>query len=178
VPRKNAKRLVEIGVVGRPHGIRGEVRVFLHNPQSQLLAERERVLLGDEADQDSYRIRSARDTGRHVLLAIEGVSDRDRAGRLKGLRLFVPRDELPELADDEVYVDDLIGLDVFCDGSPIGRVRASREQGGIEVLTVVTGDEELDLPLVEQYLVATDLDEGRIEVRDIDGLPRSPRQGR
>jgi 16S rRNA processing protein RimM len=178
VPRKNAKRLIEIGVVGRPHGVRGEVRAHLHNPESQLLAEREYVLVGDEDSQEQYRIAGARNAGRHVLLALEQVSDRARADQLKGRRMFVPRHALPEVAEDEFYVEDLIGLDVLCDERQIGRVSASREQGGIEVLTVTSDDEDLELPFVEQYVIAVDVDQGRIEVREIDDLPRSPRQGR
>jgi 16S rRNA processing protein RimM len=136
------------------------------------------VLVGaDEQQMRTFGISKTRNSGRHLLVAFDGVDDREAAAGLSGQRIMIPRQELPALDEDEVYVDDLIGLEVRCDGRPIGRVSGSREQGGAEVLIVTTGDEELQVPLVEQYVVAVDVGQGRVEVREIDELPRAPLSG-
>jgi 16S rRNA processing protein RimM len=176
VSRRQNERLVELGVVGRPHGVRGEVRVFLHNSDSDILREVEHVLLDCERGAPrTYAITSVRATGKHQLVGLEGVTSREAADRLKGARLLLPREQLPPLDEGELYVDDLIGLDVVCENRVLGAVRASREQGGVEVLTVVAGDEEIEIPLVEQYVVEVSLEQARIEVRDVDQLPRNER---
>jgi 16S rRNA processing protein RimM len=168
------ERLIEIGVVGRPHGIRGEVRVFLHNPASDLLQNLDRVRLqaGDAAPRE-HRLERARPAGRHQLVAFAEIDSRDAAGQLKGARILVPRSELPRLGDDEFYVDDLIGLQVVCEKQRLGTVSASREQGGIEVLTVESSGEEIEIPVVEQFVAAVRIAEGQIDVRDLDNLPRT-----
>jgi 16S rRNA processing protein RimM len=168
--------LVELGVVGRPHGVRGEVRVFLHNSDSDILRHVEQVLVESEPGSPrSYDISSVRASGKHHLVGLDGVTSREAADRLKGARLLLPRAQLPPLDDGELYVDDLIDSDVLCENRVLGSVRGSREQGGVEVLTVVAGDEEIEIPLVEQYVVSVDLETRRIEVRDVDDLPRTRR---
>jgi len=178
VPRPQTERLVEIGVVGRPHGVRGEARVFLHNPGSEIVQNLDTVLLkvGDAAAH-AFRIASVRSAGDHLIVAFGDVETRTNAEALKGARLLVRRDQLPRLEEGEYYVDDLIGLEVVCDGRTVGVVRASREQGGVEVLAVETGSEEMEIPLVEQYVSALLPERSRIEVRDIDDLPRTARSG-
>ena len=172
--RGETERLVELGVVGRPHGVRGEVRVFLHNSGSDILQTVEQVLIeSEEGSPRSFGIASVRDAGKHQLVGLVGVTSRDAAEQLKGARLLLPRDQLPRLEEGELYVDDLIGLEVMCENRVLGTVRESREQGGIEVLTVAAEGEEIEIPLVERYVVTVAVDRGRIEVRDVEELPRT-----
>ena len=166
-------------MVGRPHGVRGAVHVFLHNPSSEILtAVGSIVLAPGGADAATYRVAEVRRAGKGFVLALEGVDGRDHAESLSGARVFVPRSALPSLGEGEYYVDDLMGLEVRSAGVLLGTVAGSRAQGGIEVLTVRGDAHDIDVPLVSDYIVAIDLAAARIEVKDTDDLPRTARAAR
>lgn len=183
---EQAERFVEIGIIGRPHGVRGEVRVHLHNPSSDIIHKLEQAFLlppgGDGQVPAARRIEGVRPGPRLALLSFEGVTNRERAAALKGSRMLVPRSLLPPPEEGEFYVDDLIGLEVRAGGARLGTVSASREQGGAEVVTVAVdppagGDhEEIQIPLVENFVERLSIAEGVLSVRDIDDLPRGPRR--
>lgn len=172
--RRSTECLIEIGVIGRPHGVRGEVKVFLHNPQSELLAQLETVFLGGCGDSPAlHRISSVRGAGRQLIVGFAETENRTDASALCGVKMFTERSQLPPLEPDEVYIADLIGCEVICDGKLLGRITASREQGGIDVFEVTSDFEEIQIPFVDQYISAIDIAGGCIEVRDVDELPRT-----
>jgi len=85
-------RWIALGVVARPHGVRGEVRIHLYNAASDVvLALREIDLEGH----GRFRVAAARRDREAVLLRLEGCSTRDRADELRGARIGVPRSALP-----------------------------------------------------------------------------------
>src|SRR5205085_1096493 len=95
---------VVLGVVTRPHGVRGEVRVHRFNPSSTVLLEIDRVFVGDR----EVRVVSRKRSGDADVLALEGVSRVEDAEALRGATISVPRDRLPELPPGEHYVADLV----------------------------------------------------------------------
>jgi len=97
-----------LGQIGAPHGVRGEVR--LHSFTADPIAIASYGPLETE-DGRIFEIESLR-PAKHALVAkLSGIADRDAAERLVNIKLFVPRDRLPEPADaDEFYHADLVGL--------------------------------------------------------------------
>lgn len=77
-----------------------------------------------------------------VLLAqIDGVSDRNAAESLRGLRLYIPRSRLPELEAETYYHADLIGLIVVTTaGATFGTVRSLQNYGAGELLEIERPD--------------------------------------
>ena len=168
------EKLIEIGVVGRAHGIAGELNVFLHNPDSTLLEQRERVLLRDASGTREVAVEAVRASTKCRVVRFAGVRDRTAAEKLKGAVLFVPRSAFPALSEDEFYIADLIGVDAYEVGKCIGTVTASRPQGDIEMVTVTGAQTSVEIPLVEDYLVSMDLAEGKIHFVDTAILPTNP----
>lgn len=127
--------MIILGEIGRPHGVRGEVKLrsFTEDPcaiaaYGVLTTERgERVTLKN--------VRAAQD---HVIARIEGVTDREAAEKLKGRKLQVARDVLPDLEDDdEEYVADLEGLKVVDQaGVELGEIVAVPNFGAGDLLEV------------------------------------------
>ena len=170
--KDNADHLIEIGVVGRPHGIRGALRVFLHNPSSSLLYDIDRVFMRtvDASAPVSSEILNYAAAGRRGILTLRGIENRAEAEKWTGARLLVDRRVLPDVDDGEFYVEDLMGIEVLCEGKPMGKVKSSREQGGVEVVTVMDGSREIEIPLVDEFVQELDVDGGRLMVRDIENL--------
>lgn len=138
--------MIILGEISRPHGVRGEVKLrsFTEDPcaiaaYGVLTTERgERVTLKN--------VRAAQD---HVIARIEGVTDREGAERLKGRKLQVARDVLPELDDeDEAYAADLEGLKVVDEaGAEIGEVVAVPNYGAGDLLEIALPGKKMTLLL-------------------------------
>lgn len=152
--------LVLVGEIGRPHGVRGLVRL--------------RSFTADAAAIASYGPLSDEGGGRRFVLEwlgnglarIEGVEDRDAAARLTGMRLYVAREKLPPPDPDEFYLVDLIGLAAVDEaGASLGVVRAVEDFGAGTFLTLADDREERLVPFTEAAVPVVDLAARRIVVR-------------
>jgi 16S rRNA processing protein RimM len=160
---------VEIGGIARAHGIKGEVVIVTHDPDSDTLGRVETIYVAGQP----RTIKAARATHRGWLVALDGVLTRNDAEALQGKPVEVDRDAL-ELAEDDVLLHDLIGCKVVkTDGTPWGTV-AAVEAGDFQDLLVIhdNGIERL-LPLVDVFVTAIDLDASVITVDPPEGLPES-----
>jgi 16S rRNA processing protein RimM len=163
---------LEIGTVRRAHGIRGQLRVQLHDPASDALEVLARLRIG-AAQGPSYEIGAVHDLGGGAyLVQLEGVADRDRAEALRGQPIFALRTELTPLAEDEFYVGDLIGCEVVTAGGDlVGRVRAVPAIGGQDLLEIERpGRKEALVPLQPAFVTAIDLSARRVEIDPPEGL--------
>lgn len=121
-----------VGYVAGAHGIRGGLRVHVHDPDSDALAAGRAVQLWrDGSAVGVFTVVSADVVpGKASLrrVTLDGVTDRNRAEQLRGSELRIERAELPPLPDDEYYLADAIGLAV------------ERERGDqVQALGEVTG---------------------------------------
>jgi 16S rRNA processing protein RimM len=165
------KPRVEIGGIARAHGIRGEVVIVTHDPDSETLGHVTTVWL----DGALRTIVSARATHRGWLVLFDGVITRNDAEALRGKQIEVDRAAL-ELDDDDVLLDDLVGCRVVLrDGTAWGSV-AAVDAGVQDLLVIHDGDIERLLPLVDAFVVAIDLAAGTVTVDPPDGLPENRRR--
>ncbi|MFO0681683.1 MAG: ribosome maturation factor RimM [Sandaracinus sp.] len=170
-----APELVALGRVGRPHGIRGELRVTAYHPSSSLLFETETVRVGGAAK----RVLSARPSGDVVLLALEGVTTREAADALKGQEIAVPRAALPPPADDELYLTDLVGCDCFERELALGRVTGVATYPASSCLVIEGEGGVREIPAMAPYLAGVDLGARRIEIAHAEDFPlETPRAKR
>jgi 16S rRNA processing protein RimM len=165
-----AGHLVEIGVVARAHGIRGEVLAVPHDPESETFGAVDEVFVGDRA----YPVEGARPTNAGWLLALAGVATRNDAEALRGRAISVARAAL-ELADDEFLLADLIGCRVVrADGAPWGEI-AGLDLGGQTRLVIHDGEVERLVPLVDALVPSIDLDARVVTVDVADDWPATKR---
>lgn len=161
-------RRVALGKLGRPHGVRGEVRLAPYNPGSDLPGHLEAVDLGDGA---LRRVLSARPgPSGSWLVTLEGVTDREAAAALTGREVSVPRGALPE-APGETYLADLVGLTVEDRaGRPLGTVTGVEAAGLQDLLEVEGRSGTWLLPAAAPLLVEIDRAHGRLVVDVPEGL--------
>ncbi|HKA88585.1 MAG TPA: ribosome maturation factor RimM [Haliangiales bacterium] len=158
--------LLEVGYVARAHGVRGEVRVHLHAAESTALYDVARAFVGGVA----RAILSARPAGGAVLVAFEGVADRDAADALRGEPVAVARADLP-LAEGEYFLADLTGCEVATEaGVPLGRV-AEVVRAAQDLLVIHDGDAERLVPIVPELVRAVDVAARRIVVELPEDYP-------
>jgi 16S rRNA processing protein RimM len=154
-----------LGQIGAAHGVRGEVR--LHSFTADPAAITSYGPLETE-DGRVFKIEMLRPAKDHFVIRISGVADRNAAELLKNIKLYVPRERLPELKEpDEFYHADLIGLSVVDRaGQKRGTVVAVHNFGAgdlIEVTPEAGGKTEL-LPFDETHVPTVDIAAGRIVV--------------
>jgi len=164
--------LVEVGYVAKAHGVAGELRIALHNPESTVLETATRLFV----DGRGFAIDRWRPAGKGFLLRLEGVGDRNAADALRGKALSAARAEL-DLDDDEVLLSDFVGCDACLeDGTPWGRV-VEVLLGPQELLVIHHEGVERLLPLVPEFVLELDVDERRVTVAPPEGLPEAPLEG-
>jgi 16S rRNA processing protein RimM len=168
---------LQAGRVGRPHGLDGSF--YVTRPQVNLLALGSTVTVGERA---AVIVRRA-GTDARPIVALEGVGDREAAGRLRGLALTVPRQAAPTLGEGEWWAHELEGCDVLAGAQLIGTVSRLLALPSCEALEVqcVGGAGSLLVPMVKDAVRGIDTAQRRIEVNlDFlaDALPVATRARR
>jgi 16S rRNA processing protein RimM len=154
--------LVILGVIGAPHGVKGEVRVKSSTADPHAIGDYGPLYL---ADGRKLKVKSVRPGGEVVIVKLEGVNDRNAAEALKFQTLAVPRDKLPPPdEEDDFYHADLIGLSCeTADGTLIGVVTAVHDFGAGDVLDIkVEGKPTLSLGFTKQNVPVVDIAGGRL----------------
>jgi 16S rRNA processing protein RimM len=159
-----ADKLVLLGRILGPHGVRGLVRLASFTAEPEAIAQYGG--LTDKAGRPCrLQLRGRAKDG--LLAAIEGVEDRDQAEKLKGQGLYVARSTLPPPADEEYYLADLIGLAARDhQGREVGRVVAVLNHGAGDVLELAPakGGSTLLLPFDRATVPRLAIDEGWLEI--------------
>ncbi|MCO4744444.1 MAG: 16S rRNA processing protein RimM [Proteobacteria bacterium] len=176
VPLDGTGRLddeVELGFVSGFFGVRGEVRLHLHNRESTLLAKPHPVVLVSPAGKrHRATLQSRSGAGKRVIGRIGGIQYRDQSEVYKDWRIVVPRADLPDLDEDEFYLSDLEGMPVWIDGEHRGTIRAIHATGPIEVLELDLGDKEPDFVPCKHEVIEIDFEAGVVHVA-AEALARS-----
>ncbi|MFL1875715.1 ribosome maturation factor RimM [Hansschlegelia beijingensis] len=172
-----ASRLVQIGVFGAPHGVRGELRVKSFTADPQALAHYRP--LTDEAGARRFEVASARLIKDDMLVVrLKDVGDRDAAAALTGVGLFVPREALPPAEDeDEFYYADLVGLRAeTVDGARLGQIIAVTNFGADDLLEIRLdrGRRTVYLPFTKAVAPLVDIAGGRVVVQPPEGALDEP----
>ena len=169
---KKPDRLLEVGAVRGPHGLKGTVTIYSHTRPAIGIAGYFFWWLGESAEQvRAYRVRRCWRHGRRLLAELEGVVSVAEAEMLAGRKIWVDAADV-ERGPEEYLWQDLIGCEVrdAASGRLIGTVIALQAYGAQDILTVRTPGGEWMLPFVRDVVCAVDLDARRIAVRFPEGM--------
>jgi 16S rRNA processing protein RimM len=169
--------MVQVGFVFRPHGMEGELKVNPeHTDDPARFEELDTVYLGRSPRAVTrHEIASVRyqetKRGTTVILGLADVASRPDAEAVIKQKVFADEADL-ELADDEIFIHDLVGLSVVTEaGETLGTVANYMEMPAQDVFVVHRPEAgEAMIPAVEDFIVDIDLDGGRLVVRPIEGL--------
>ena len=155
-------QFVKAGEIVTTHGVRGEVKVFCWLDDPEMLCEFDRCRIsGKEYNLEQVRVQKSCN-----LVKLEGVETMEAAQLLRGKVLELYREDI----DDEViFADELKGVEVFTEGEMIGKIIDVLDYPGNSVY-VVKGTYEYMIPAVSQFILSTDLNANRMEVRLLEGM--------
>ena len=170
---KADKDQVTVAEVARPHGVRGELRLKLFNPDTEVLTKGRRVLLR-APDGQSRRVllTAVRPIEGGLLVRIAGVETRGAAEAIRGSQIVVDRDELPEPEEGEFYAVDVEGARAeLVSGDVIGSVERLVSYPTCDVLLVTTNDgARLEVPLTDAFVEEVDVEAHVVRLKTIEGL--------
>ena len=171
--------LIELGAISEAQGLQGQVKVRPHSPDPVALLSSKIVWLSllprravgastssEEASLTQYKVKSAKMHSGNVVVALDGVTDRDQALALKGARILVERDAFPKADDDSYYWVDLIGCKAInLQDEVLGDVIDVTENGAHGVIAI--GDLETKaiqylVPFVKEVVHDVDLPSKKI----------------
>jgi len=155
-----------VGVLGRPHGLRGETVLRPHNPAGADLAAVKELILESEAGQrERHAVERIRRAGEGWLVKLDGIGSREEADRLTNRVVRVSRRALPPPSGHEFFVVDTLGCHVTTEaGEALGVVETSFWNGAHDVWVIRDGDRETMIPVVPAYVRQVDLAGRRIVV--------------
>lgn len=160
-----------VGLVTRPHGVKGKIRVTPLAHEIEFFSHLKEVLLGAGLEgARPFKVVKVQYMSSSVLLQLEGL-DLQGAQSAVGSFVWARRESLPELGEDEYYWEDLIGLEVVdVSGKLLGSVMGLLETGDSQVL-ICNGDKgEILVPFVHGIVRELNEEQGKIVVDIPEGL--------
>jgi 16S rRNA processing protein RimM len=134
-----AEKLVLVGQVGGAFGVRGEVRITAFTEDAMALMAYQPLLKAD--GKPAITLLSARPDKAGIVAKVKEVASKEEADAMRGQKLFVPRDRLPEPEEDEFYLTDLVGMEARDgDDAVIGKVKSVQNFGASDMLEISPRD--------------------------------------
>lgn len=165
-----------IARVMRPHGVRGDLRLQLLTAFPDRMRDLDQIFLGANPDDPSRfvakTVTSTRRDRSYWLVRLEGIDNREAAGAFRGWYVLVSLADAVPLEQDEVYLFQVIGLEVVTeDGEVLGRVAEVIETGANDVYVVRGGPRgEILIPAIDDVVRSIRPETGKMTIRPLSGL--------
>ena len=160
---KASQKLVEIGKIVAPHGVRCEVRVVPMSEFDEAIEDASTVYVQDRGWLEVEGLRYHKN---FILLTFSGVNDMDAADRLRNKLVYLSREQIGELPEGRYYIEDLIGLEVFdTKGDFLGQLAEVLVTGSNDVYVIrKEGQKDILLPALKHTIIETNLAEKKMIV--------------
>lgn len=161
------KEYLEAGKIVGTFGVVGEVRILPWCDSPEFLRGFSRLFI----DEKEYKVLRARVHKGMVLAHLEGYDNPEDAMALKNKVVYIKRSDA-DLPDGTVFVEDLIGLDVFDErrDAVIGKLTEVLNLPSSDVYVVKGEKGDILIPAVKEFLRGADLEKGEIRVCTIEGM--------
>ena len=155
-------QFIEAGEIVTTHGVRGEVKVLTWLDSPELLCEFDRCRIGGK----DYTMESVRVQKTCNLVKLSGIDTMEAAQAMRGKVIELYREDIDE---DVIFGAELIGVEVYEGDALLGKITDVLDLPASSVY-VVSGDHEYMIPAVNQFILSTDLDANRMQVKLIEGM--------
>lgn len=168
---KNSSDLIELGELIKPHGLNGEIKLFLYNKKSDILKKGVKVCLERESVLSYLKIEYLKDFNKYKLIKFCSVDNRTNAESFNQCKIFLSRKEFPELEKGNFYLVDVLNFDVVDDNNcNYGKI--------IDVIILPTNNsilidyngKEIIIPIIEEFVKLFDFDNKTVILKNIEGF--------
>jgi 16S rRNA processing protein RimM len=167
--------LYQVGSITQTHGIRGEVKVFpLTDDISRFKNMKNLLLDGGKDGYITLEVENVRPQKNLVILKFKGIDNINDIEKYKGKGLYVTKENRVELKEDEYFIADLIGCDVFTEDNldtKFGVISDVMETGANDVYDIeLAGGGNVLVPAIKDCVLQVDVDNRRVVIRLMKGL--------
>jgi 16S rRNA processing protein RimM len=165
--------LLPLGRISKPHGLNGEVRVFLYSGNLDSITKVNRLFIYQKEHEKpvEFKITNLKIQNNTTIIGLEGINTIEEASELRGSIVMVDKCDLPEPKEDEYYWFQLIGLNVVTiEGKFIGTVKNLIDRVPQTLLVVENNEKEFLIPMVDTIVQGVKLEESEVIITPIEGL--------
>jgi len=158
---EDTANLIEIGLIVKPHGLKGELKLKLHSPESNLILNIDTIYV----DNQIFKIDYSKKVSNGILLKFVSKNTRNSIEDLIGKKLFVNKDIIPLAPSGENYYFELIGSKVVYNNVEIGTLIeiVETKANNIYVVKELNGNEIL-IPKTKSFIKKFNKDKKILEV--------------
>ena len=168
----NSLKLIPLGKVVKPHGIRGELKVSIYNDRSETLVKGLKVWFNINEQFENYKLKTIRGSIKSTIIKIEEIDSRDQTSFLINKELFVFRDDFPKLNNkDGFYLHDLIGMKIL-DNEDVsfGTVIDILNLPSNNIILAKFNNKEIMIPNADDFIELFDFENKIVRVKNIKSL--------
>jgi 16S rRNA processing protein RimM len=155
---QSTQKLITIGRIGSPHGVKGWVKVYSFTEPADNILDYQPWQFLKNGRSHTIKVIDCRKQNKALIVQLENCHDRDLASTYTGTEIVVEREQLPTLSTNQYYWSDLEGLTVSTKtGQQLGVVESVFATGANDVLVVVGAKRHLIPFLLKQVILNVDL---------------------
>ena len=156
-----------IGRVGKPHGLRGEIKVHPCDTSRESFYPGLQLCGGPGDQFRRWILTTVKRQGRTLLCRFEGVDNRNQAEELQGESLYLQEKDLRPLPEGEYYGYQIIGSRVYNDRDVyLGIMEEIFSTAAHDVWVIRDGEKEKLYPAVAECILSVDQSRKEIRLRD------------
>ncbi|MBO5288056.1 MAG: 16S rRNA processing protein RimM [Spirochaetales bacterium] len=164
---------IKVGFIRKAHGLKGEVKILPLTDDSRRFKKIKKLFLENSNESlIEYEVESVRIASDEVILKFKNVNDKDAADLLRGIFIYINREDAISLNDWEFYTQDLIGLSVYYKEENIGKVTDVLNTGANDNLEILLNknSKHIYYPFVRTFIDNVDLEKGYLFVNQYEGF--------
>ncbi len=152
---------IKIGLITRPHGVRGEVKVNPFTDDLNRFYDLKKCII----DGVEYKVLNAKTVSGLAVLSLCGVSDRNVAETLRGKFISVNREDAVPLDENSFFIDDILGCTVIAGEDVVGEI-IDVTTAKTDIFTVKTIDGKiLRFPFLKDLLISVSVDDKKVYLK-------------
>lgn len=165
-------KLIRLGKVSAPHGLRGDLKIKCDNPDTPVLGALRRLFVRQADKTREFHLALVKPLGRgYFRIRLTELNDIQEASAMRGAIVLAAASDLPPRAANEFYYFEALGCEVRrTDGLKLGYIKESFFTGAHDVWVVEGESAEFMLPVVDEIVKAIDLERRVVTVEPVAGL--------
>lgn len=161
-----------VGEIRKAHGIKGEVKAYFDVHYLEEYLDMESVYLLNEDKLIPFFINKMRAIGPNLaILSLRDIVTRNDAEAINGYGMYLPLDQLPELAEGQFYYHDVIGFTVEDKSAGVlGEVKEFREMPAHDLMVMRYKGADVLIPVTKEFVIEADSTNKKIITNLPEGL--------
>lgn len=168
------KDKIAVAIIGKSHGLKGELKLYPFTNLPEIIESLDEVFLYNENKKQILvaKILNLRLADGYYIVKLKGVDSVNDAKKFVGTKVYIKKEELPELSEWEYYFFEIVGSSVFDEkGKFLGVVDEVIQTGSNDVLVINKGKENEQLiPIIYDYILSIDKKNKKIVVKQPEWL--------